>query len=80
MRYRFTFEEDFSGIREGLRELTAGAEPGGARRQVCTAGQGDTLWTIAGRYGVTVEALLRANPAVKNPNLVRVGQQVVVPL
>lgn len=80
VRYRFTFEEDFPGVREGLRELTARAESGAARQQVCTAGQGDTLWTIAGRYGVTVEALLKANPGVKNPNLVRLGQRVVVPL
>jgi LysM repeat protein len=35
---------------------------------------------VAGRYGATMEALLRANPAIKNPNLIQVGQQVVVPV
>lgn len=40
---------------------------------------GDTLWGIAQRYGVGLEELLRANPNIKNPNLVRVGEQVKLP-
>ena len=40
---------------------------------------GDTLWGIARRYGVELEALLAANPGIKNPNLIYVGQKVVVP-
>ena len=41
--------------------------------------QGDTLWAIALRHGVTLQALLAANPGIKNPNLIQVGQQVVIP-
>ena len=41
--------------------------------------QGDTLWGIAGRYGVTLSALIAANPQIKNPNLIYPGQKVVGP-
>ena len=40
---------------------------------------GDTLWGIAQRYGVGLEELLQVNPGIKNPNLVRVGEQVKLP-
>lgn len=80
VRYRFAFVEDFPGIREGLKEVAQGVAAAEQRRTVYTVAQGDTLWGVAGRYGVTIEALLRANPAIKNPNLIRVGQQVVVPV
>ena len=78
VRYQFAFQEDYAGIRTGLRRLP---EEGTARGSgtVCRVGQGDTLWAIAARYGLTLTALLAANPAIKNPNLVAVGQQVVIP-
>ena len=41
--------------------------------------QGDTLWRIALRYGTTLEELLAVNPTIKNPNLIVVGQEVVLP-
>ena len=40
---------------------------------------GDTLWGISRRYNVALEDLLRANPGIKNPNLIRIGEQVVIP-
>ncbi|MCS7011428.1 MAG: LysM peptidoglycan-binding domain-containing protein [Anaerolineales bacterium] len=39
----------------------------------------DTLAGIASRYGVTVEALLAANPGVR-PTALKVGSQLVIPL
>ena len=80
VRYRFAFVEDFPGIREGLKEVAQGIAAAEQRRAVYTVAQGDTLWGVAGRYAGAMEALLRANPAIKNPNLIRVGQQVVVPV
>ena len=41
--------------------------------------RGDTMWGIANRYGVTLTALIAANPQIKNPNYIVVGQQVVIP-
>ena len=40
---------------------------------------GETLWSIAGRYGVALEELLSANPGIKNPNLIGVGEEVALP-
>jgi LysM repeat protein len=40
---------------------------------------GDTLFGISVQYGVTVEQILAANPQVTNPNLIQVGQVIVIP-
>lgn len=40
--------------------------------------QGDTLWGISGRFGTTVDAIVRANN-IPNPNLIYVGQVLEVP-
>jgi len=44
-----------------------------------TIARGDTLLTIAYRYGIALEDLKLANPDA-NPNLLIVGQQLVIPL
>jgi peptidoglycan DL-endopeptidase LytE len=44
-----------------------------------TAVRGDTLFKIASRCGTTVSALLRANPEIKDRNLIYVGQKIVLP-
>lgn len=41
-------------------------------------GPGDTLWSIARRYGTTVEALMQQNDNV-DPNRLRVGQELIIP-
>jgi len=40
---------------------------------------GDTLSQIAKRNGMTLKALLGANPGIKNANKIRVGQSIKVP-
>jgi LysM repeat protein len=40
---------------------------------------GDTLKGIAQKCGVTLNALLDANPAITNPNLIYRGQRIVIP-
>ena len=41
--------------------------------------KGDTLFKIAQRFGTTVEAILKANPEIKDPNLIFVGQKILIP-
>lgn len=40
---------------------------------------GDTLSGIAQRRGISIEALIRANPQIRNPDLIRPGQHVTIP-
>ncbi len=57
-----------------------------AAQQACPAGfttytvvAGDTLFFLARRFGTTVDALLRANPQITDPNNLMVGQTICVP-
>ena len=84
VRYSFEFRERYDGYNEELTALgsTRGAVPTAGKTQqenICTVVSGDTLWGIAQRYDVALEELLRVNPGIKNPNLIRVGDRVVIP-
>ncbi len=39
---------------------------------------GDTLWGLSLRFGVSLEALIKANKLV-NPNVLHLGQQLIIP-
>ncbi|WP_020615860.1 LysM peptidoglycan-binding domain-containing protein [Paenibacillus daejeonensis] len=41
--------------------------------------QGDTLYQLAGKYGVTVEELLKLNPNISHPDELQVGMKIKVP-
>jgi LysM repeat protein len=41
--------------------------------------KGDTLRKIAARFNTTVDAILRINPQITNPNLIYVGQAITIP-
>lgn len=89
VRYSFEFWEDWSGYDGRLTEINVSnasdqeAETGGenAKREQATytVRKGDTLWGIARRYGVTLAALVAANPQIKNPNLIYPGDRVKIP-
>jgi LysM repeat protein len=50
--------------------------PGGRIHQIAP---GETLFAIAMANGITVDALLRANPLITDPNFLRVGQRICIP-
>lgn len=41
--------------------------------------RGDTMWNISRSYGVSLESLIKANPHIKNPNLIYPGDKLYVP-
>jgi LysM repeat protein len=47
--------------------------------QSYTVRSGDTMSSIASRHGVTLQALIAANPQVSNPNAINVGQTLHLP-
>jgi len=44
-----------------------------------TVRRGDNLWSIAQKHGVSLKALIAANPQIDNPRLIFAGQVVRVP-
>ena len=86
VRYRFEFWEDWDGYDSGLKTVavdsseSAGQAAGTVQSaRSHTVRKGDTLWGIARQYGVDLTALIRANPQIKNPNLIYPGEAVSVP-
>ena len=82
VRYSFTFHESYDEYDASLAAApSAGSAPAesGATAVTCTVASGDTLWGIAMTYDVALESLLEANPGIKNPNFIQVGDQVVIP-
>lgn len=80
--YSFEFWEVVGGGNTGELERRTTAEAGtgtadtgqGARWH--TVIRGDTLWGIAGQYGVALNRIIALNPDIRNPNLIYPGQRV----
>ena len=74
---------EFGALGEWEASLYAGAEPdeetSGRFTQWMPVQEGDTLTSIALEYGVTVEAILGANPDIVEPTVLEVGQEVWIP-
>jgi LysM repeat protein len=54
------------------------AQPAHAQNQVHVVRRGETLSSIAARYGTTTQAIARAN-GLPNPNYIYAGQRLVIP-
>jgi spore coat assembly protein SafA len=81
--YSFEFWEYTDGYGGALVKVksaqTAGASGAAAgTRKTHTVVSGDTLWGIASRYNLTLNALLALNPQIQNPNLIYPGQTITV--
>ena len=44
-----------------------------------TVQPGDTMWKIAVRYQTGISELIKANPQIKNPAMITVGQKITIP-
>lgn len=50
-----------------------------ARPAWCTVTAGDTMYLVAKQFGLTLQALVAANPQVKNINVLSIGQRLNLP-
>jgi LysM repeat protein len=48
-------------------------------RKIHIVRRGENLSRIARRYGTTVNCLMRANPRIRNPNVIYRGQRLCIP-
>jgi len=55
------------------------ANPPSANGQLYYVQSGDTLRKIAAKFNTTVDAILKVNPQITNPNLIYVGQAISIP-
>ena len=53
--------------------------PTGNTTSTYTVVSGDTMYRIAGRLGVSLDELIRANPQISNPNIIQIGQVINIP-
>lgn len=86
VHYSFTFWEEPDAYSAELTAFSTEQEPGvsagsatAGDTAVYTVKKGDTLWGIAGRFQVSLTALIAANPQIKNPNLIYPGDRVQIP-
>ena len=48
--------------------------------QVYVVAKGDTMSKIAKRFGLTMAEVMAANPQIKNPNKIAIGDQITIPV
>jgi LysM repeat protein len=68
---------ELAQVQAALKNYMSQTPPSGQAGQHQIS-KGETLSTIAGRYGVTVDEILRSNQ-IDNPNLIREGQILIIP-
>lgn len=84
VRYGFCFWECFDALEQAtlteVKKPESNASSGGQTKAEAaryhTVRSGDSLWKIASQYDLTLNRILLLNPQIKNPNLIRVGEQV----
>lgn len=66
-----------SEVAEPTAAPTATLDP--ANQQIYTIQSGDSLSAVAGRFGTTVDAIMKANE-LTDPNVIFVGQRLIIPV
>jgi LysM repeat protein len=67
------------GIKEGVESSDVGPAPVKAKSGSYKVKKGDTLSEIAMEHGVTVKALMKANPSLKNKDKIKAGDTIKIP-
>lgn len=65
-----------------LCEVSGGGKGNNGNKIICfnyKIKNGDTLGKIAAHYGTTVQAIMRINPSIKNPDIIQVNSVIHVP-
>ena len=85
VKYTFTFWEDAGWYPDAPRRVSGTAFAGGTSAPAAGAApkthrvvKGDTLWAISRKYGVALNSLIALSPQIKDPDLIRVGDEVRV--
>lgn len=81
--YRFEFWEDTEKHAPGVYSKGAGTGASGsvgatAKASVHAVRSGETMTTIAAQHSTTAAELIKKNPAVRQPNLLRIGQEICI--
>lgn len=69
--------DDFNTIRETNEQLNL--TPSCPNGQLYTVKSGDTMFLIAKRFNVSLQALVNANPQINDPNIINPGQIICIP-
>lgn len=67
------------GMKVKIPSGPASAHPGEVIMHQHTVVQGDTLWKLSKAWGVSLHDMIAANPQLKNPNALMVGEIVYIP-
>lgn len=59
--------------------LFGAVTPASAASTTHTVVKGDSMWKIAVKYQIGVSELIKANPQIKDPNLIYPGQKITIP-
>lgn len=70
VRYEFEFWENV--IEKGSYDILKSGND-------YTIKRGDTLWSIANLYSISIDKLLKENPQIKRPDELVIGQKVILP-
>ena len=65
---------------EQATDAPSPTEPPAPTPQVYVVAKGDTMSKIAKKFGVTVQQIMAANPKIKNPDRIKVGDQITIPV